>query len=118
MRRVGEVDRGRGPAVERMLRASVSPLGLVALLSLTAAGPVAAQTTPQAQRVEPLKPIEVTAPRRKPRPRRAPAQQPAVAPLPVVTPSAAELRGANTTPLNTNVISCAPPRRRCRRRSA
>ncbi|MEI8152833.1 MAG: TonB-dependent receptor plug domain-containing protein [Hyphomicrobiales bacterium] len=105
MRRVGEVDRGRGPAVERMLRASVSPLGLVALLSLTAAGPVAAQTTAQAQRVEPLKQIEVTAPRRKPRPRRAPAQQPAVAPLPVVTPSAAELRGANTTPLNTNVIS-------------
>ena len=55
---------------------------------------------------EQLEQIDVTAPRRKPPARRAaPGTQPAPVPAPAPALTADEQRGANTTPLNTNVIA-------------
>src|SRR6185295_661936 len=102
----GSFDRVCGRALRRRLCATISPLGLVAALSLTLAGSAKAQTAAPGQRnAEPLKQIDVTAPRRKPRARPAPrGRRPAVAPLPTPAPApvqtAAERRGANSTPLN------------------
>ena len=75
---------GRGRAVWRWLRASVSPLGVLAVLSWAAAGSAAAQTTtPAEKKAEQLEQIDVTAPRRKPPVRRAaPGTQPASVPTP------------------------------------
>jgi iron complex outermembrane receptor protein len=86
-------------------------LGLVVALSLTLTGSAKSQTAAPAQRnAEPLKQIDVTAPRRKPRARPAPrGRRPAVAPAPTPASApvqtAAERRGANSTPLNTNVVA-------------
>jgi iron complex outermembrane receptor protein len=102
---------GRYYAVKRRLYAAISPLALVAALSLASADPGSAQTTAQIQRnSEQLRPIDVTAPRRKRRPRRAapgrrPAPLPVAVPAPAAPPTAAERRGANTTPLNTAVVA-------------
>ena len=75
---------GRGLAVRRWLRASVSPLGVLAVLSWAATGSAHAQTTaPAEKKAEQLEQIDVTAPRRKPPARRAtPGVQPAPAPTP------------------------------------
>jgi len=98
---------GRGRAVWRWLRASVSPLGVLAVLSWAAAGSAAAQTTtPAEKKAEQLEQIDVTAPRRKPPVRRAaPGTQPASVPTPAPELTADQQRGANSTPLNTNVIA-------------
>src|SRR5215213_4435024 len=98
---------GRGLAVRRWLRASVSPLGVLAVLSWAATGSAHAQTTaPAEKKAEQLEKIDVTAPRPKPPARRAtPGVQPAPAPTPAPELTAAQKRGANSTPLNTNVIA-------------
>jgi len=103
--------RDRSCALKHRLYATISPLGLVAALSLSLVQPAKAQTAAPAQRnAETLKQIDVTAPRRKPRARPAPrGRRPAVAPLPPPAPepvqTASERRGANSTPLNTNVVA-------------
>ena len=105
LRKVGGLDRDLG--VRRWLRASVSPLGVLAVLSWAAAGSAQAQTTaPVEKKPEQLERIDVTAPRRKPPARRATSgAQPAPAPTPAPELTADQKRGANSTPLNTNVIA-------------
>ena len=96
-----------GLAVWRWLRASVSPLGVFAVLSWFAAGSAHAQTAaPTERKAEQLEQIDVTAPRRKPPARRsAPGTQSAPVAAPTEAPVVGETRGPNTTPLNTNVIA-------------
>src|SRR3954451_3620155 len=98
---------GRGRAVRRWLRASVSPLGALAVLSWAAAGSAQAQTAaPAEKKPEQLEQIDVTAPRRRPPARRAaPGTQPAPVPTPAPELTADQQRGANSTPLNTNVVA-------------
>src|SRR3954471_76192 len=105
LNKVGGLDRGR--AVWRSLRASVSPLGVLAVLSWAAAGAaVARKTAPAEKKAEQLEQIDVTAPRRKPPARRAaPGSQPAPVPAPAPELTADQQRAANSTPLNTNVIA-------------
>ena len=105
LRKVGGLDRDLG--VRRWLRASVSPLGVLAVLSWAAAGSAQAQTTaPVEKKPEQLEQIDVMAPRPKPRARRATSgAQPAPAPTPAPELTADQKRGANSTPLNTNVIA-------------
>ena len=104
LRRVGKSDRSRGLAAKRWLCCSVSPMVLIAIFSLAAARPAAAQTAaPTATPPDQLKQIDVTAPKRKPARRAAPGTQPA--PLPAPAPTAGNGKGPNTTPLNTNVIA-------------
>jgi iron complex outermembrane receptor protein len=105
LRKVWGADRGL--AIRRWLRASVSPLGMLAVLSWAAAGFAQAQTiAPVEKKPEQLEQIDVTAPRRKPPARRAaPGTQPAPMPAPADAPSVGEAKGANTTPVNTNVIA-------------
>ena len=106
----------RSAALRRALRSVVSPLGLIAGLSLIAC-PASAQTSsPPDRSGETLEQIDVTAPKRKPPKRRAvsgaqptPVAAPAVEPAPVpprgpISTSDVGL-GANTTPLNTNVVT-------------
>ena len=77
---------------------------LIAIFSLAAARPAAAQTAaPTATPPNQLKQIDVTAPKRKPARRAARGTQPA--PLPAPAPTAGNGKGPNTTPLNTNVIA-------------
>ena len=101
---------GRGLAGRRWLRASVSPLGMLAVLSCLSwatAGSAQAQTTaPAEKKPEQLEKIDVTAPRRKPPVRRATTgAQPAPVPAPAPELTADQQRHANETPLNTNVIA-------------
>ena len=77
---------------------------LIAIFSLAAARPAAAQTAaPTATPPNQLKRIDVTAPKRKPARRAARGTQPA--PLPAPAPTAGNGKGPNTTPLNTNVVA-------------
>jgi iron complex outermembrane receptor protein len=79
-------------------------MAFIAIFSLAAARPTAAQTAePTATPPNQLKRIEVTAPKRKPARRAAPGTQ--LAPLPAPAPTAGNGKGPNTTPLNTNVIA-------------
>src|SRR5258707_4468538 len=105
LREVGGPD--RGVAIGCWLWASAAPLGLLAVLSWAVVGPTHAQTAaPAEKKAEQLEQIDVTAPRRKPPARRAaPGTQPAPVPAPAPALTAAEQRGANSTPLNTNVIA-------------
>ena len=105
LREVGGPDRGL--AIQRWLWASAAPLGLLAVLSWVVVGPTHAQTaTPAEKKPEQLEQIDVTAPRRKPPARRAaPGTQPAPVPAPAEAPAVGEAKGANTTPLNSNVIA-------------
>jgi iron complex outermembrane recepter protein len=104
LRRVGKSDRSCGLAAKRWLCCSVSPMAFIAIFSLAAARPTAAQTAePTATPPNQLKRIEVTAPKRKPARRAAPGTQ--LAPLPAPAPTAGNGKGPNTTPLNTNVIA-------------
>jgi iron complex outermembrane receptor protein len=107
----------RDIAVRRWLRASVSPLGLIALLSWAGAGSAHAQAVAQAggKTQQQLDQINVTEPRRKPPARRAttPSTQggrvraPRQTPVPTAAPAptADQQRHANETPLNTNVVA-------------
>jgi iron complex outermembrane receptor protein len=97
--------RKRVRALKHGLRFGLFPLGLLPVLSLAVPDSAAGQSATQTEKnAEQLRQIEVTAPRRKPRPRRAaPGAQPAPAPVPI--PTADQQRGANTTPLNTNVVA-------------
>jgi iron complex outermembrane receptor protein len=101
--------RNRIPSITNRLGFALAALGLIAVLVLNAASPAAGQTATQVEKPsQNLKQIDVIAPRRKPRARRAtPGRQPALVPaaIPVPGPPADQQRGANTTPLNTNVIS-------------
>src|SRR5690242_9969398 len=103
LRKVGGADRGL--AIRRRLRASAAPLLVV--LSWAAASPAHAQpATPAEKKTEQLEQIDVTAPRRKPPVRRAaPGTQLAPVPAPAPALTADQQRGANSTPLNTNVVA-------------
>jgi iron complex outermembrane receptor protein len=80
---------------------------LLAVLSGTVVSPTHAQTAaPAEKKAEQLEQIDVTAPRRKPPVRRAvPGTQPAPVPAPAPALTAEQQRGANSTPLNTNVVA-------------
>jgi iron complex outermembrane receptor protein len=92
--------------VRRRLLAALSPLGLIAGLSLLA-NPAAAQTAAPERTAEQLRQIEVTAPRRKPpRRRAAPGAQPAPAAASATDRGpAVEVRNTHATPLNFNVTA-------------
>src|SRR6185503_7217948 len=100
----------------RRLSSALVPPTIAAALSLALASPAAAQSAPTDRSSEKLQQIDVTAPKRKPPKRRA---SPGAQPLPVAAPAAepgpAPTRGpistsdvglgANTTPLNINVVT-------------
>src|SRR5215204_55216 len=104
LRRVGKSDRSRGLTAKRWLCCSVSPMVLIAIFSLAAARPAAAQTAaPTATPPTQLKRINVTAPKRKPARRAARGTE--SAPLPAPAPTAGNGKGPNTTLLNTNAVA-------------
>lgn len=92
----------RSAALRRALRSVVSPLGLIAGLSLIALPALAQTSSPTDRSSESLKQIDVTAPKRKPPKRRAAS---GAQPAPVPAPNPSTPAGANTTPLNTNVVA-------------
>ncbi len=100
----------------RWFASTVVPPTIAAALSLAMASPAAAQSAPADQSSEKLEQIDVTAPKRKPpRSRATPGVQPTPVAAPAVEPAPAPPRGplstsdvglgANTTPLNTNVVT-------------
>jgi iron complex outermembrane receptor protein len=92
----------RSAALRRALRKVVSPLGLIAGLSLIAFPALAQTSSPTDKLSESLKQIDVTAQKRKPPKRRAVS---GTQPAPLSSPTPNPPTGANTTPLNTTVVA-------------
>jgi len=101
LRGVRASDSRRNHSVKRWLRGSVSPLGLLVLLSFGPISPGAAQTAPQAgQRPEQLGPIDVAPlPPRRPRRQGTPAAQPAPVPAPTPVRAPARIRAPTPVPV-------------------
>jgi iron complex outermembrane receptor protein len=95
------------PRAVKWPRFGLSAWALLVALSLAVPDSAAGQSAPPTDRApERLRQIDVTAQRRKPPVRRAaPGVQPAPVPTPAPELTADQRRGANSTPLNTNVIA-------------